>query len=101
LIKIATNIKTDLFFQIVAYLEEDWTLVSEYQGKKKGENFDGYHFKNGKRSAVLKWDRFLGGDLKADTELLHLLEQRFEYLFDFGRPNHLRLSIAEMAKNAF
>lgn len=99
-VKIATGIKTELWFLIVEYLKnENWSIVNEYNLFDKGIDFDLYEFKKNNDKILMAWDNWMEGELKCTDENFMKLEKYFNTQFSFEKGDKLYLSIPEIIKN--
>lgn len=96
LIKVATNIETDLFYSIVEFLKQtNWKLISEYSENMfdKGIDFDLYDFKKGREIILMHWNNWEVGEIKASINILDEIEAHFKTKFSYGKPSYLRETI--------
>ncbi len=90
--KIATDIPTSVFYQIVDWLKEnEWQLVEEYDPDifDKSIDFDSYLFKKNKEEMLMVWDVWFEGEIKANDIILKNISLQIDYDFEFGKVTHL------------
>ncbi|WP_316827900.1 hypothetical protein [Pedobacter miscanthi] len=91
-IKIATNIKTETFYKIIKFLEENsWVLTAEYDEEiyDKGIDFDLYQFEKDTETILLLWNNWFDGEIKATTETLDEIAKHFNFTLEYGIPEYL------------
>ncbi len=97
--RIATHIETKLFYSIIKYLSKrnwyfskpKWKITIEYSPKifDKGMDFDFYQLENNEENILFVWTNWFGGELKATTKNIEIIEKKFGVSFEFGAPEFL------------
>lgn len=89
--RIATGIETDLFYNILAFLQVNgWRLTAEYDPDiyDKAIDFDLYELGKGEESLLMVWDIWLGGEIRAQQTVFEELSAGLPCEFSFGQPGH-------------
>jgi hypothetical protein len=91
-IKIATNIKTEVFYDIVNFLKNNgWKLTIEYDENifDKAIDFDLYQFTKNGETILLAWDNWFEGEIKSSIKNLEEMARLFQFTLKFGQPEYL------------
>lgn len=91
--KIATGIKTEIFFGIIEDLKKDksWKLTAEYADWcfYKGIDFDFYQFESGDSMIMFAWTNWFEGEISATDEMLSALSTKYSFELQFGEAEYL------------
>lgn len=89
--KIAINIPTDVYCQIVEYFEnQNFFLKKEYTIFDKAIDYDFYEFEKNGESVSLIWDIWIEGEMIANELIFNELEKTFGIKFQFGEESYLK-----------
>ncbi|MBZ4190649.1 hypothetical protein [Niabella beijingensis] len=101
-IKVATNIKTEIFYSVPAFLKKNgWLLAAEYDSRlfDKGIDFDLYQFTKKEQMILMAWNNWFEGEIKAEMKTLMEIAMNFNINLSFGEPEYLsRPNIIEEMK---
>lgn len=91
--KIATDVKTADWNSIVEGLREDgWKMSNKYLGFDAGIDYDFLVLRKGENSIEFAWGNWFEGEIKAEEELLQMIQEKFTLRFSFGEATLLDLS---------
>lgn len=98
--KIATNIDTKLWYDIVDKLKElNWIITKEYDQFDKEIDLDLYEFSKNGEVIQMVWNNWFEGEIKCNQTYLTEIEDVFKIQFNFNEPEHFDEDIFLRFKN--
>lgn len=89
--KIAINIPTEIFYNMVEYIKnQDFNLKYEYLLFDKAIDLDIYIFEKDNQSIFLIWDIWDEGEILTNDLIFKELSEKFNIEFQFGKENYLQ-----------
>lgn len=88
--KVAINIKTEDWNQIIAILKrEGWKVRSKYRGIDEGIDYDYLVLQKKTDQITFGWTNYFEGEVQCSDNLFDFLEKKFELQFSYGTPTSL------------
>ena len=98
--RIATDIKTEVWYSIIESLKKDgWKVTTEYNQFDKGIDFDLYELTLNGEKIVFAWDNWFEGEIKCTEQIMKNLATTFGIEFKFGKPEHLSRNLIDKMKS--
>ena len=92
--KVAVNIKTEDWNQIIANLKEKgWMTSYKYSGFDAGIDHDFQILKKGSMKILFGWSNWFEGEIKCNDKTFKYLEDELDREFEYGEPTTLKNSL--------
>lgn len=94
--KVAININTDTWVEIINFLRSDgWVVTAKYYGYDAGIDDDYWCLRKGFKKVEFGWSKLGEGEIKAKESIIKYIEDHLSLKFSFGSPSNLKtLAIA-------
>jgi len=95
--KIATNIKTELWNDIVHQLiNNNWTCTFKYDNFDAGIDSDFIILEKEQEEILLGWDNWFEGEIKCSKHRMQEIEELVDVEFTYGEPVNLKPEVIEL-----
>lgn len=85
----ATDIPTELFFDILSFLKDTgWVVTEEAGGGYKFVDVDFYTLERDGQRIMMHWDIWMEGEIRAAGDILDAIARHFSHTFTYGVPVH-------------
>jgi len=89
--QIATNIKTELWNEIIQQLvNDDWKPTYTYDNFDAGIDADFVILEKDKEEILFGWDNWFEGEIACSAERMEAIEQMMDHTFIYGEPVNLK-----------